>query len=605
MLAVVTAIAVAAEPQPVEDLAYGEVLFHFYQQDYFTAIRQLLVAEEQGRLVEQAQEAELLKGGLSLSYGLHREADEIFRRLLDDSIEPSVRDRAWMYLGKIFYQRGHLEQARDALARLSPEAGEEVLAEARVLEALAWLRSGDAEKARALLQELEVPEDWEGYVRYNTAVAAIRSGDVQAGEWLLADIGIMDADDPETLALRDKANLVLGTRYLDEREYPAALDVLERVRLEGPMSNRALLGAGWAASETGDYRRALARWNELRGRSLFDPAVQEGALAVPFALGKLEAYGRAASAYEEAIAEFSSELTRLDEALASIREGGLIDELLGQTTGPQVGWFRRLENLPKSPATHYLPEFMAGHEFQESYKNLRDLAFLEQNLLHWQTSMDAFDDMLLTRRQAYEAAVPKVDAYLEQLDLPALNLRRDALRARLEAAEADEASLGLRTEAEDSMLELLASVKSRLDGLPDTPETEELRQKYRVFYGLQRWQIEQDYPVRRWNAEKSLLQLDDALEEARTRQASLEKAKVDARGGFSGYADRIEGHRQQVERLRAQVRQLGRAHAERLTRLAEQSLQDQRRRLELYRQQARFALAQMYDRAARRSEGGS
>lgn len=155
------------------------------------------------------------------------------------------------------------------------------------------------------------------------------------------------------------------------------------------------------------------------------------------------------------------------------------------------------------------------------------------------------------------------------------------------------------------MLELLASVESRLAGLPDTPETAELRLKYRVYYGLQRWQIEQEYPARRWQVEKTLLQLDDQLEEARSRREALERAKTDARAGFSGYAGRIEGHRRQVERLRIQVRQLSRAHAERLTRLAEQSLQDQRRRLKLYRQQARFALAQMYDRAVRESEGGS
>ena len=35
-----------AEPGPVEDLHYGEVLFYFYNEDYFSAIVRLLAAAE-------------------------------------------------------------------------------------------------------------------------------------------------------------------------------------------------------------------------------------------------------------------------------------------------------------------------------------------------------------------------------------------------------------------------------------------------------------------------------------------------------------------------------------------------------------------------------
>ena len=47
-------------PQDVKDLAYGDVLFYFYQDDYFDSITRLLAARELNRLPNTEGEAELL-----------------------------------------------------------------------------------------------------------------------------------------------------------------------------------------------------------------------------------------------------------------------------------------------------------------------------------------------------------------------------------------------------------------------------------------------------------------------------------------------------------------------------------------------------------------
>ena len=51
------------------------------------------------------------------SYGLTREAGEIFATMIDRGASPKVRDRAWFYLAKIRYQRGYLAEAEEALAQ--------------------------------------------------------------------------------------------------------------------------------------------------------------------------------------------------------------------------------------------------------------------------------------------------------------------------------------------------------------------------------------------------------------------------------------------------------------------------------------------------------
>ena len=95
-----------AAPAAIRDLYYGETLFQFYQDKHFEALTHLLAARAEGRVSNHEAESELLLGGLYLHYGQHVQAEEIFNRLLTESVAPAVRDRAWFYLGKVRYQRG-------------------------------------------------------------------------------------------------------------------------------------------------------------------------------------------------------------------------------------------------------------------------------------------------------------------------------------------------------------------------------------------------------------------------------------------------------------------------------------------------------------------
>src|SRR5208283_439985 len=85
-------------PHDVKDLHYGDVLFYFYQDDYFDAITRLLAAQQLERLPHTEGEAQLLLGGLYLSLGEHVEAGKIFEALLAGKTSEAVRNKAWFYL---------------------------------------------------------------------------------------------------------------------------------------------------------------------------------------------------------------------------------------------------------------------------------------------------------------------------------------------------------------------------------------------------------------------------------------------------------------------------------------------------------------------------
>ena len=80
----------------VEDLPYGLSLFHFYQEKYFSAITDLLVAKHYKTLSSQDKNPELLLGGLYLSYGLQHKSAAILSNIIneEDDLELETKNHS-------------------------------------------------------------------------------------------------------------------------------------------------------------------------------------------------------------------------------------------------------------------------------------------------------------------------------------------------------------------------------------------------------------------------------------------------------------------------------------------------------------------------------
>jgi len=130
------------EPAVVKDAHYGEVLFYFYQGKYFPAIVRLLAAQQQSQLENHNDEAELLLGGLYLSYGHHLYAAEIFERLLANNVDPEIRDRTWFFLAKIWHQRGYLTESQHALNNIQSDLPDALESERQMLQAQILIDEG-------------------------------------------------------------------------------------------------------------------------------------------------------------------------------------------------------------------------------------------------------------------------------------------------------------------------------------------------------------------------------------------------------------------------------------------------------------------------------
>lgn len=597
-------LAPAAERPPadpmaakaIRDLYFGEVLFQFYQDRHFDALTHLLVARSAGRVENHAAEAELLLGGLYLSYGQHEQAEGIFNRLLTAEVAPSVRDRAWFYLGKVRYQRGLNEEALADFARVSGALPPELAAELPMLKAQALMALQRFDEAAALLDHWKGGGSWLPYARFNLGVALVRMGRLEEGARQLDRVGRGSPDSAELLDLRDKANLALGFAYLQKSLDGQARPVLARVRLASPFANKALLGVGWADAAAHDYRAALAPWLELNKRDLADSAVQESLLAVPYAHARLDAYGAAAQGYQAALKSFDNEIGQLDRAIASAESGDLTRALLARDDRGIGRWYWQLDQLPDSTAARYLYPLIADNRFQEGLRNVRDLDALEGNLEEWRDKLVAFDDVVDTKREAYAAREPRIRGSLDQVDLPALRTRRDALAARLGRIEQTRDIAGLGTDQELDRWQRLTAIGN--DPRLEAPDAGDLRDRYRLLRGVQLWQLDRDYQYRLWTEKRQLAGLDQLLAKATALKAGTDAARRNIPADLDGFSQRIAAVAPRIDRMQQLIAEVRGAQEQQLHAMAIDTLRDQRERLAAYRVQAQFALATIYDRAA-------
>jgi tetratricopeptide (TPR) repeat protein len=590
------------EPIIVEEPQFGEVLFYFYQEDYFPAIVRLLAAQEQDQLEAHAKEAELLLGGMYLSYGHHLEAAEIFEGLLADNTDPDVRDRTWFFLAKIWYQRGYLDKAREALSLISAELPQNLEREARMLDAQILIASGQYDDAIARLQNWQGRTEWASYAKFNIGVALVRSGRVDEATRLLDELGEMNPFNDELMALRDKANLAIGYALLQDGQPSAAKEPLQRVRLEGPFSNKALLGVGWADAQMYNYDRALVPWMELRGRDLLDPAVQESMLAIPYALAKLDSISQAADHYLNAIEAFYEETNRLNRTIDRIESGQFFDDFVEDDPLDSTGWYWRLEELPTGPEARYLFHLLATHEFQEGLKNYRDLSYLHRNLDGWQQNVDVFANMLETQKEKLAQKMPEIEAALARADLDAMiedKLTYDAVLDNIESST-DWLALASRPEF-DAWIEI-TKVENSPALQADIPEAAEVRDKIALLKGVMQWQLEGEFNDRLWRIRRDQKGTGEALLEAQRSRRQIDETMRNEPLRFARLSERVYGLAPRIEGMKIRVEDALAEQRAFLQSIAVGELQAQKERLDIYTIQARFALAAIYDIAATAGE---
>ena len=596
----------APAPAAIRAPHYGDTLFNFYQDRFFGAITGLIVSQHFARVAPHDDEAEVLRGGMMLSYGLHEQATEVFARLIERNAPVSVRNRAWFFLARIRHQRGLAQQAQESLDRISEPLKGGLEEDRQLLRAQLMMGRQDYAGAAAVLDAMKTSPTAGLYARFNLGVALVKTGgpeEAERGLALLDEVGQAQGPNEELRSLRDRANVALGFAALQDKKPREARNALQRVRLNSAQSNKALLGYGWAASELNDPKLALVPWQELAQRNITDAAVLEAHIAVPYAMSEIGSYSGALERYQAATDVFKREKLRLDESITAIRAGLLVKGLLSQNpVSADVGLdaFARMDKLPEMPHTAHLVPLLADNPFQESFKHLRDLQFLSGNLAHWQGNLGTFADMLDNRKAAFANRLPKVRAQAGAVDMASLQQRRDELAADLKKADDTQDAVVFANPRERDLLDRLERARTTLAQAQGTAQANELgdtAERLRRISGALTWQLQQQFSGRAWVARKAMRDTDAGLAQARDRDAALLQAQRAEPARHDRFASRIQELAARLQALQPRVAALDAETQTALQDIAVAELEGQKQRLDLYDAQARLAIAQILDRA--------
>jgi hypothetical protein len=593
-----------------KDLYLGEAYYYAFQGEYVDAITRLDIELGQFYRLDdpnldplhfQINYANFSVGDFELSYRMHQRAGRAIKSVLESNVDQSIRNEAAYRLARIYVQKDDPRSALKTIEKITGKIPEKIRDDELFLRAQIYMLTGKFEEAVAILQSLQGVKNYEGFSTYNLGIALIQNGQELKGYEQLEKAGQISSDDDGTLAIKDKSNLLLGNRLIAAGQPALAKQYLDRVRLTGPFSNKALLGSGWTDVALGKYDRALVPWSVLIKRNVTDKAVQEGLLGVPYAYAKLELHGRAALLYGSALEAFGSELAKLDASIKSIREGKFLQALVRDELKQDKNWVVKLRELPETPETYYLLELMASNDFQESLQNYFDLDDLRKRLASWDDNLDAYEEIIRIRSKYYEAILPSVDKQFREIDSK-MRLRleqRQALDDRLKIMLVSPRPDFLETAEERVFRDNLRQLEQKYKN-DTSASANDIRRRLKRLEGLLQWQIKTTYDKRLTEAYKHLHLLDADVEKLRNNYRSFVRSRQAATQSYKGYDDHIRQLRNRVRDSREKVNTLMARQGHMLNVMAENELDQRRKRLEEFQVQARFALSESYDRASKK-----
>ena len=411
---------------------------------------------------------------------------------------------------------------------------------------------------------------------------------------MLNAIGQLKNTTGELSALRDRANLSIGLSQLRVNQPRAALQSLQKIRLQGPFSNTALLATGWGWTALDQSGKALVPWLELASKNTIDAATQEAILAIPTRLEQTNKPKLAIQYYKLAADQFDKQIEILEQSIKAINAGELISLLSQNALIYDHAKFAA--STLQSDSAAYLHVVIASEEFHQALKRYQELIDISSTLNHWKLTLPTLDLMLKERRQRFIDKLPLLEQTASFQNLAILSQSRDHLASQLKLIENDQSSLKLAGEKQKSQLQRLDKVAASLDRIGDLRDTSDERDMHRLLSGLVTWQVRTSYASRLWTTKTRLKQLDKSLSNASTRVATLQKINAESISRFDQFQSRINTQQNKIGGLVSHVADLIDRQEARINNLAIATIEAQKQHLAQLKLNSKYALARLYDK---------
>ncbi len=599
--------------QQAQDMRYGAALYHYFQGNTFDALSTLMVSDLRGGISYHADNAELIRGGISLAFGLERQAADLFEQQLQKAPAPENQQRierfreiAWLKLAELNYRH----QNWDTAALQLEKSG--AIHQTTLTLNLA-IRNGDLSQAAQLLRLADLPVA-ERVLGHNNLAAAFARDEyfpAAAEEYRraaeLVDKVTLDKDlagdlREELYVLRDKARIGAGYALTLQGDYTTAAEEFRRVRLDTPWSPDALLGLGWASVNGAAHTQAVDALGYLIRENPLLPQVQEALLALPYTYEALDRPKLALRSYQSAEQQYQRALDDLNRLAGAAGQLQFVEIDGDEHIDLQrYGWLEDAE----TPALirmnqHYLLQMMQSDRLQLQLSELRDLQQLRRVLDRWQQRLPEFHTLIEEREQRRVAIVREHDSaqYDQQVQIAEQQLEQ--LQASLARVEADKDGLAMFADSDNAnaeYLEMLREAETRYQKLSAAGKTSNYQQQTLArARGILQWYAAEEYHQNLWRKRKALDTLEEQLIDAARNQRKVARISAEApqlnllAGSVEDAGLRINQQRSAIDRASAVIEHQIRSDLQ-------SALSEARVRVEQYMAHTRLAIARIQDAA--------
>lgn len=642
----------AADSNSVQlEKAYQQVLYEYYQGNFSLALTQMAILEQKYPsgltqipefLSGHQVEPELLKGGMSLAYGLDNQAADIFLRLLKNNTTPDVTAFSWLLLGKTYYQKRQFADAALAFQNINQDSAEEffeqstrdnwVYMQSQLHGFLLNKNTGGLDIE--WLEQLSDDSIYRHYVQYNQALALLQKGESQeaitrlsalastdrgfVNRWMGWADPIFSANDERHIeteqdAIRDRANLTLGYTLLQNDKPHEAYRVFANIRTDGLDGEAALLGYGWAAAKKDELQTALSIWQRLMQMPQNSEYTLEAHLASAYAYEQAFAPRQSLEILQQGLRRFEQALVDLNLAEQQVSQRQFILALLPDNNSLQsadlsLGFENKSQQLN---ITQLFNSVAVSSEFRAGLSALEESRFIQQKLQNWQKRMQQYH-LMLDERQVERRKRAKLilqNRTLEQL--PQLQIQRDELAQVIDTAKKQQDGqifMSLqsqkwldRVKRSEKRLATIAQLKKQLN---QPPLADSYQQRVERVTGRLVWQASEAYSANQWQAQKALNQLDNAIAKAQQRQQQLLN-QLAATPDFAEQRLRVSNLAQRIDAEINKNTDLEDALVNQLSGIFNQFIQVHKQKVTHYILQAQLAMVRLSDQALQKDNDSS
>ncbi len=544
------------DPSPlshdVRNLAYGQALYHYFLDGTIDALTLLEVDK-----VRQKEKSDILtypfpdmfNMNLSLQMGLSRKASHQLDHFSTLELPTSIKDQVYFYLAKYNYERGNFDQTSSALSNIQTPNQHPFNGEIKYFSAQIAIREKALSEAETIAATIPETSPWRPYIFYNIALAKGAHHTVEETDKAWQDF----KQEASQLRRREKKNTHLQNEIAalearaaitemllflqrgnhkqsiqNNKQWQTLRTALDRIRLDGPWSNSALLSVGLHAHQ--DKKQDIARkvFLHLQNGAKESIEKQTAMLLLPKTYlsshqdtnqsnisAALNAYNKAINHYKHHIETSKYQLTHFDQWYQS--------------------WIETLsdQKIEEFPTNHFPTHdtqwalWLAKQKNQQLMQEFLHVQSIETQISKWKKIIPYFLLTLDNRTLAHKNRLASFSQ--DQVSTPYQRsaLKYAQLSEQLNEIISKESYWKLADQKTQALYQLIEENKIRVNQLErynliDAVEADKAKETLRKSTGLLIWQLELERPVITWQAKKNLNMIQRELNQAKTRLTNIQ-----------------------------------------------------------------------------------